>query len=87
MHQLEVLLVFIGSLREDEAVIDIYPYENLQVVPKNVIDDTLECRWCIADAEGHNDPFEGSKLRIEGSFFDIFAVDSNLVEPTDKVDL
>ena len=31
--------------------------------------------------------FEGPKLFFEGSFFHIFVVDSNLVEPTDTVDL
>ena len=82
-----ILSSFIGVLQEDEDVIDIHPYENPQVVSKNVIDDALECRWCIAEAEGHTDPFEGPKLRVEGNFFDIFVLDSNLVEPTDKVDL
>ena len=87
MHQIEVSLVFIGVLREDEDVIDIHPCKNPQAFSKNFIDDALECRWCIAEAEGHNDPFEGPKLRVEGSCFDIFVVDSNLVQPTDKLDL
>ena len=51
------------------------------------MDDALECGWCIAEAGGHKDPFKGSKLRVEGSLLDIFVVDSNLVGPTDKVDL
>ena len=78
--------MFTSILREDEDVIDIHPYKNPQVVSKNVIDDTLECRWCIAEVEAHNNPFEGPKLRVEGSFFDIFVMDSNLVGPSDKAD-
>ena len=31
--------------------------------------------------KGHNNPFEGAKLCVEGGFLDI----SNLVEPADKV--
>ena len=57
------------------------------VVCETVSDHTLECRWCIAEAGGHNNPFEGPKLRAEGSFFNIFVMDSNLVEPTDKINL
>ena len=86
MHQIEVSLVFISILREDEDAIDIHLYEKPKVVFKNIIDDTLECGWCIAEAERHNNPFKGLKLRVEGSFFRIFVMDSNLVEPTDKVD-
>ena len=36
--------------------------------------------------QGHKNPLEGAKLRVEGGFLDIFVVDSDLVEPTDKVD-
>ena len=87
MYQIEVSLVFMSVLREDAEVIDIHPYHNPQVVSKNVIDNTLERQWCIAEAKEHNNPFEGPKLRDEGRFFDIFVMDSNLVEPTDKIDL
>ena len=77
--------MFRGILAEDEDVVNIHPQENSEVISKNIIDDALECRWCIAEAEGNNQ-FELPKLRVEGSFFNIFVVDSNLVEPTDKVD-
>ena len=86
MHQIKVSLVFIGVLRGDEDVIDIDPYQHSQVVLKNVIDNTLEFRWCITEAEGHNNKFEGPKLHVEGNFFDFFVIVSNLVESTDKVD-
>ena len=85
MYQIEVSLVFLSVLQENENVVDVYPYKNPQLVSKNVIYDKLECPWCIAEARGHNNPFEGSKLRVEGGFFDIFVMDSNLVEPTDKI--
>ena len=87
MHQIEVSLVFLGVLREDKDVIDKHRYKNPQLVSKNKIDNMLEWRWCILEAEGHNNQLEGPKLCVEGSFFDIFVMDSNLVEPTDKVDL
>ena len=87
MYQIELSLVFLSTLREDEDVIDGHPYKNLPTVLENVIDHTLECRWCIAEAEGHKNPFEGPKLRVEGSFFDVFLMDSNPVEPTDKINL
>ena len=87
MHQIEASLEFIGVLREDEDVVDIHPYKNPQVVSNNVTDDASECRRCMAEAEGLNNPFEGLQLRVEGSFLDIFVMDSNVVEATDKVDL
>ena len=86
MHQIEVSLVFISVLREEEDVINIHPYKNSQVVSKNFIDETLKYPWCIAEAEWHNNPFEGPNLHFEGSFFNIFFMDSNLVAPTNKVD-
>ena len=46
------------------------------MVSKDVIYDTLERRWHIAEAQGHNNPFEGPKLRVEGCCFDIFVIDS-----------
>ena len=61
--------MFLGVLWEDKDVMDIHPYENFQVVSKNVIDNKQERRWCSADAERHNNPLEGSKLRVEGSYF------------------
>ena len=45
----------------------------------------LERRWHVTEAKGHNDPFEGAKLSVEGGFLDMFVMDSNLMEPTDKV--
>ena len=78
--------MFLGVLGENEDVVNIHPYKNPQVVSKNIIDDALERRWCIAEVKGHKNPLEGPELRDEGSVFDIFVLDSNLMEPTDKVD-
>ena len=64
--------MLLGIFGEDEDVADIPPHESPQMISKSVIDDALERRWCIAEAEGHDDPFEGPKLRVEGSFLDIF---------------
>ena len=85
MYQIEMLLVFICILREDEDVVDVHPYKDPQVVSKNIIHDALERRWRITEAKGHNNPLEGAQLRVEGSFLDIFVLDSDLVEPTNKV--
>ena len=87
MYQIEMLLVFIRILREDEYVVDVHPYKDLQVVSKDIIHDALERRWCIKEAKGHNSPPEGAKLCVEGGFLNIFVVDSDLVEPTNTVDL
>ena len=86
MYQIEMSLVFIRILREDKHVVDVHPYKDPQVVSKDIIHDGLERRWCIPEAKGHNNPLKGAKLRVEGGFLDIFVVDSNLVEPTNKVD-
>ena len=82
-----MLLVFLGVLQEDKEVIDIHPYGNPVVISRSVIDNRLHCRWCIAAAKGHDNPFKAPKLRVEGSVLDIFVMDSKLVEITDKVDL
>ena len=87
MYQIEMSLVFLRILREDEDVVDVHPYKDPQVVSKNIIHDALERRWRIAEAKGHNNPLEGAKLRVEGGFLDIFVLDSDLVESTNKVDL
>ena len=87
MHQIEMLLVFIRILREDEDVVDVHPYKDPQVLSKHIIHDVLERRWRITDPKGHNNPLEGAKFCVEDVFFDIFVVDSDLVEPTNKVDL
>ena len=86
MYQFEMSLVFIRILREDEDVVDVHPYEDPQVVSEDIIHDELERRWRITEAEGHNDRLEGAKLRVEGGFLDIFVVDSDLGEPTNKVE-
>ena len=87
MYQIETSLVFICILREDDDVVDVHPYKDPQVVSEDIIHDALERGWRITEAKGHNNPLEGAKLRVEGGFLDIFVVDSDLVEPTNKVDL
>ena len=86
MYQIKMSLVFIRILREDENVVDVHPYKDPQVVSKDIIHDALECRWCITEAKGHNTLLEGATLRVEGGLLDIFDLDSDLVEPTNKVD-
>ena len=85
MYQMEMSVVFILILREDENVVDIHPYEDSQVVPKYIIHGASKCRWRVTEAKGHDYPFEGAKLCVEGGFLDIFVVDSDLVEPANKV--
>ena len=85
MYQIEMSLVFIRILREDEDVVDVHSYKDPQVVSKDIIHDALELRRRITEAKGHNNPLEGAKLRVEGGFLDIFVLDSDQVEPTNKV--
>ena len=87
MYQIEMSLVCIRILREDENVVDVHPYENPQVVSKDIIHDALKRRWRVTEAKGHNNPLEGAKRCVEGGFLDIFVLDLDLVEPTNKVDL
>ena len=87
MYQVEVSLVFVRILREDEDVVNVHPYKDPQVVSKDIVHDALERRWRITEAKGHNNPLEGAKLCVEGGFFDIFVLSSDLVEPTNKVNL
>ena len=87
MYQIEMSLVFIRILREEEDVVDVHPYKDPQVVSKDIIHDALERRWRITEAKGQNNPLEGAELRVEGGFLDIFVLDSDLVEPTNKFDL
>ena len=79
--------MFISILREDKDIVDLHPYKDPQVVSKDIIHDALERRRRITEAKGHNNPLEGAYLCVEGGFLDIFIVDSDLVEPTNKVDL
>ena len=78
--------MFIGVLREDEYVVNVDPYKDPQVVSKDIIDDALKRRWRITEVKGHNNPLEDAQLRVEGGLLDIFVVNSDLVEPTNKVD-
>ena len=87
MYQVEVSLVFVRILREDEDVVNVHPYKDPQVVSKDIIHDASERRWRITEAKGHNNPLEGAKLCVEGGFLDIFVLNSDLVEPTNKVNL
>ena len=87
MYQVEVSLVFVRILREDEDVINVHPYKDPQVVSKDIVHDALERRWRITEAKGHNNPLEGAKLCVEGGLPDIFVLNSDLVEPTNKVNL
>ena len=87
MYQVEVSLVFVRILREDEDVVNVHPYKDPQVVSKDIVHDALERRWRFTEAKGHNNPLEGAKLCVEGGFLDIFFLNSDLVEPTNKVNL
>ena len=87
MYQVEVSLVFVRILREDEDVVNVHPYKDPQVVSKDIVHDALERRWRITEAKEHNNPLEGAKLCVEGGFLDIFVLNSDLVEPTNKVNL
>ena len=75
----------IRILREDENVLNVHAYKNPQVVSKDIIHGAMELRWRVTEAKGHDNPFEGATLCVGGGFRDIFVVDSDLVEPTDKV--
>ena len=85
MYQIEMSLVLIRILREDKDVVDVHPYENLQIVSKDSIHNALERRWRDTEAKGHENPFEGAKMWVEGGFPDICVLDSDLVERADKV--
>ena len=87
MYQVEVSLVFVRILRGDEDVVNVHPYKDPQVVSKDIVHDALEHRWRITEAKGHNNPLEGAKLCVEGGFLDIFVLNSDPVEPTNKVNL
>ena len=87
MYQVEVSLVFVRILREDEDVVNVHPYKDPQVVSKDIVHDALERRWRSTEAKGHNNPLEGAKLCVEGGFLGIFVLNSDLVEPTNKVNL
>ena len=87
MYQVEVSLVFVRILREDEDVVNVHQYKDPQVVSKDIVHDALERPWRIAEAKGHNNPVEGAKLCVEGGFLDILVLNSDLVEPTNKVNL
>ena len=80
-----MLLVFLSILREDEDVVDVHPYQNPQLVSKDIVRNALERPWRVTEAKGHNNPFGGAKMCVEGGFLDIFLMDSNLMEPTGKV--
>ena len=68
MYQIGMSLVFLRILQEDKDVVDVHPYENAQVVPKDIIDDMLERGWRVTEAKGQNNPFEGAKLCVEAFF-------------------
>ena len=68
MYQIEMSLVFISMLREEENVVDVHPYEDPQVVSKDIIHDALKRRWRVTEVKGHDNPFEGAKLCVEGGF-------------------
>ena len=87
MYQIEMSLVFIRILREDKDVVHVHPYKDPQVVSKDIIHDAYQRGCHTTEAKGHNNPLEGAKLRVEGGFLNIFVVDSDLVEPNNKVDL
>ena len=79
--------MFIRILQEDEDVVHVHPYKDPQLVPKDIIHDALQRQWRVTESKGHNNPLEGAKLCVEGGFLDIYVVDSDLVKPTNKVDL
>ena len=85
MYQIDITSVFIRIFWDDENVVDVNPYENPQVVSKDIIHKALEHRWRITEARGHNNPLEGAKLCVEGGFLDNFVMNSDLVEPADIV--
>ena len=87
MYQVEVSLVFVRIFREEEDVVNVHPYKDPQVVSKDIVHDALERGWRITEAKRHNNPLEGAKLCVEGGFLDIFVLNSDLVKPTNKVNL
>ena len=85
MYQIEMSSVFLSILREDENVVHLHRYKNPQVVSRDIIHDRLERRWRSIETKGHNHSFEGAKVCVEDGILDIFVMDSDLMEPTDKV--
>ena len=87
MYQSEMSLAFVRILREGEDVFDVHPYKNPQVVSKDILQNALKRRFRITESKGRNNPLEGAKLCVKGSFVDILVMDLDLVEPTNKLDL
>ncbi|KAI5474167.1 hypothetical protein MNV49_007997, partial [Pseudohyphozyma bogoriensis] len=42
----------------DEDIVEVYYHESVHEVAKNVVDVSLEGRWAVRQAKGHDEVFE-----------------------------
>jgi hypothetical protein len=55
--------------------------------PKNIIHQSLECRWCIGQAERHDQELDVAVIRAERRLGDVVRVHPHLVVAAAEVDL
>ena len=53
---------------EDEDIIEVDHYEDVHILPQNLIDYILECCRGISEAKGHYKVLKISSVYLEGSF-------------------
>ena len=60
--------MFLGLFGDNDDVVNTHLYQNTQVVSHNFIDDALRRRLCIAEAEGHDNPFGDPNCVLKAGF-------------------
>src|SRR3954467_5881394 len=71
----------------DQDVIDVYNDAFVQEWTEHIVDQSLECRGGVGEAEGHYREFVMAISRAEGCLRDILVLDADLVIAGAEVDL
>src|SRR3954469_19801863 len=70
----------------DQDVIDVYNDAFVQERTEHIVDQSLECRGGVSEAEGHYREFVMAISRTEGCLRDVLVLDTDLVVTGAEVD-
>jgi len=74
-------------LAENEYIVDVYEYTDVQEWAKNVVHQSLKSRWSVGESKGHYEKLVVSISCAKSCLRYVFGCDTNLMVACPEVDL